>query len=233
MTSQRVPGFTPSGNGFHFANDFEDAPVLTITVPMFGDVGLGHAAGGMCGGMVFRVADLFGNGLLPPADAQAPKPGTPLFTYLARRLVDSFGGVAGVAKYLEWMRFPSDAHLFGVLKSISWHTVNGEWPAIKADLDGGRLCPLGLLKVESVNPLHVGQNHQVLAYGYDLDEETGELKVLVYDPNNPHEDDVTLALNMADPAAPSHVTYSADASGRGFFRSTYAPADPGDALGSA
>jgi hypothetical protein len=230
MASQRVPGFKPSSKGFHFANDFEQGPVLTLSVPLFGDIPVGNAAGGLCGGMVFTVLDLFMQNLQPPADTKAPAPGTPLFQYMARRLLDSFNGPAGVFKYLEWMRFPDDAGLFGYLKSIGWHTVQYEWPAIKQDLDNGRLCPLGLIKVESVNPLKLGDNHQVLAYGYDLDEGSGDLRVLVYDPNCPGEDEVRLALNIANPAAPSRISYSADASGRGFFRTRYAPADPSPAL---
>ncbi len=230
MIHQRVPGFTPSINGFHFANDFEAAPVLTIPVPPFGDVPVGNAAGGLCGGMVFAVCDIFQKGLRPPPDTRAPGPGTPLFHYLTRRLLDSFNGPRGVFKYLEWMRFPDDAHFFGVLRSIAWHTVHDGWPGVREDLDQGLLCPLGLVEVESLNPFDLGKNHQVLAYGYDLDEDAGALKVLVYDPNNPDQDDVTLSVNLADADNPSRVTFSADPDGRGFFRTPYSAADPGGFL---
>jgi hypothetical protein len=229
MASQRVAGFTPSKCGFPFPNDFEAGPVLTLPVPLVGDVPVGDAAGGMCGGMVFAALDLFLRGLSPPPDPTAPKPGTPLFKYLARRLIDSFNGPTGVYKYLEWMRLPDEGHLFGLFKSIRWYTA-AEWPAIRADLDGGRPCPLGLIKVESVNPLDVGDNHQILAYGYDLDEGSGQLTVYVYDPNEPGKDNVTLSLNLADPANPSAIGYSADPKGRGFFRTPYSPADPTDAV---
>src|SRR5438067_6999475 len=230
MASQRVPGFTPKKCGFPFPNDFEEGPVLTLSVPLIGDIPVGNAAGGLCGGMVFAALDLFLRELPPPPGATAPKPGTPLFKYLARRLIDSFNGPAGVYKYLEWMRLPDEGHFFGLFKSIRWYTVNGEWPAIRADLDGGRPCPLGLIKVESVNPLDVGDNHQILAYGYDLDEGTGQLTVHAYDPNEPGDDNVTLAVNIADPANPSAISYSADPAGRGFFRTPYTPADPTAAL---
>jgi hypothetical protein len=230
MAGRGVEGFTPSQRGFHFPNDFAQAPVLTIPVPPFGDIPLGNAAGGLCGGMVFAALDFFHDGVLPPPDTEAPRPGTPLFRFIARRLLDSFNGVAGVWKYLEWMRLPDDAFPFGLLKSISWHTVNGEWPAIRDDLDHNRPCPLGLIKVESVDPLKVGDNHQVLAYGYELDEDSGDLKVSVYDPNCPDVDDVTLAVNVSDPANPSRVAYSADPAGRGFFRTPYTAADPADVL---
>ena len=230
MIIKRVPGFKPSMNGFHFANQFDKAPVLTIAVPPFGSIPVGNAAGGLCGGMVFAVLDIFQQGLTPPPDTAAPKAGTPLFQYLAKRLIDSFNGVPGVLKYLEWMRFPQNAGSFGLRKNIAWHTVNDEWPDIRADLDHGQACPLGLIEVESFNPFEVGNNHQVLAYGYDLDEATGDLRILVYDPNNPDADDVTLAVNLADPNNPSPVTFSADPAGRGFFRTVYTAADPSSAL---
>jgi hypothetical protein len=230
MIAKRVPGFLPSVNGLPFANDFEDGPVLTITVPPFGELPVGNAAGGMCGGMVFTVMDMFALRLALPPGTPAPQPGNPLFQYLARRLLDSFNGVRGVYKYLEWMRFPDDSHWFDFFKSIGWHTVNDEWPDIRDDLDSGRLCPLGLVEVESLNPFELGNNHQVLAYGYDLNQQSGDLRILVYDPNNPGDDEVTLALNMAYPNMPSRITFSADPAGRGFFRSRYAPADPRPAL---
>ena len=227
MISKRVPGFVPSKNGFHFANDFGDVPVLSIPLP-FGHIPIGNAAGGMCGGMVFAVLDIFRKGLTPLADTAAPGPETPLFRYLARRLIDSFNGVTGVLKYLQWMRFPDEAGSGG--RSIAWHTVNDEWPDIQADLDSGQPCPLGLIKVQSSNPFNVGDNHQLLAYGYDFDENSGDLSVRVYDPNCPDIDQVIAALNLADRNNPSRLTYSADPAGRGFFRTSYAPADPSDAL---
>jgi hypothetical protein len=70
----------------------------------------------------------------------------------------------------------------------------------------------------------------VLAYGYDFDADSGDLQVLVYDPNCLDADDVTLSLNLADPDNPTPVHYSADASGRGFFRTPYSPEDPSEAL---
>jgi hypothetical protein len=230
VVSKRVPGFKPSQNAFHFGNDFDPGPVMTLPVPAIGDIPVGSAAGGLCGGMVFAVLDMFERGLAPPPAQDAPKPGSPLFRYIASRLLDSFNGVTGVFKYLEWMRLPSDARFFGLMKSIAWHSIHDEWPHIKKDLNNGQLCPLGLIKIESVNPFNLGENHQVLAYGYDFDENSGDLKIYVYDPNCENNDDVTIAVNIADMNNPSHVTYSADANGRGFFRTHYKPQDPSSAL---
>ena len=102
MASKLVNGFRPSEQGFHFENTFEEgAPVLTLSVPVFGEIPVGNAGGGLCGGMVFAALDFYRQGILPPPDAAAPKPGTPLFEYLAQRLLDSFNGVAGINKYLN------------------------------------------------------------------------------------------------------------------------------------
>jgi hypothetical protein len=222
MASKFVSGFKPSEQGFHFENNFEDgAPVLTIRVPEIGNIPVGNAGGGLCGGMVFAALDFFEEGRIPPADTSPPKPGAPLFDYIAQRLLDSFNGVSGVHKYLSWMRLPDETHLSGLFKSIGWHTVNDEWPAIKNDLDNDQPSPLGLILVESLNPFDVGKNHQVLAYGYKLDEATNDLRVFVYDPNWPDHDEITLSVNIADPASPSSVSYSVDPDGRGFFHTKY------------
>jgi hypothetical protein len=55
MASKFVDGFKPSVQGFQFENDFEDGPVLTVSVPVIGDIPVGNANGGLCGGMGFGV----------------------------------------------------------------------------------------------------------------------------------------------------------------------------------
>jgi len=208
----RVPGFLPSTGGFRFPNAFAPGPVLTLRLPLWGDVPLGDASGGMCGGMAFGAADLFLAGLAPPPDAEAPRPGTPLFRWLARRLLASFGGPRGVLRYLRGMA-ASDAE--GARRAAA------EWPRVKADLDAGRPCPLGLIKAHSHSPLRLGENHQVLAWGYDANGSAVTLHI--YDPNEPLDDGVTLAF---DAGGREPIVYSADPAARGFFRSRYAPARP-------
>ncbi len=222
MTNQA--GFLPSTHGFHFGNAFQHgAAVITAWVPLLGDVPLGDAGGGMCGGMVFAALDFFHEGRLPPPDTTVPPPGSPLFAYLARRLIDSFNGPRGINKYISWMRLPNESGLF---KSIHWHIINHEWPAIKNDLDNGQPCPLGLLRMRSLNPFDAAKNHQVLATGYELNDATGDLQIAVYDPNWPDRDDLALSLNITGPDNLARVSYSGDMAGRGFFRSKYAPQAP-------
>jgi hypothetical protein len=225
MASSFVPDFKPSSHGLHFENAFPKAPVVAVSLPGLGERGFGDASGGLCGGMVFAVRDLFEAGLVPPADRDPPPPGSPLFQYLCRRLLDSFNLPQGVLRYYEWMSHRDADDFFG--HGPAARTVSEGWPAVRQELDAGRLAPLGLVTVHSFDPKDLGECHQVLAYGYDLDEAGGGLTVAVYDPNCPDRDDLTLAL---DANQPGPITYSAGLAVRGFFLTSYSPADPAGAL---
>ncbi|MGZ4695348.1 MAG: hypothetical protein ACXWA3_17135, partial [Acidimicrobiales bacterium] len=100
-----------------------------------------------------------------------------------------------------------------------------------AALDAGRLCPLGLVTVESRNPGDLGANHQVLAYGYDLDDDS-TLTIRVYDPNTPPDraDDVWVRLPVGHPESPGRIEHNVNISRsiRGFFQVPYAAEDPGE-----
>ena len=168
MTTQRVPGFKPSISGLHFGNLFPHAPVLRIPLPPFGCLPVGDAAGGLCGGMIFAARDYYEAGLSPPVNTAPPPQGSPLFNYLVRRLFASFNLPGGPIKYFAWMNLP-DRDRPGA-RGVVWRTVRREWPRVRADLEGGKLSPLGLVRVHSANPWQLGKNHQVLAYGYDLEE---------------------------------------------------------------
>ncbi len=84
--------------------------------------------------------------------------------------------------------------------------IRQEWPKVRADIDGGRLSPLGLIKVKSWNPVDLACNHQVTAYGYEF--ERTRLTLHLYDPNQPDDDGVTMSLDIADPSRTTPVTYS-------------------------
>lgn len=237
MTTQvRVPGFVPSVNGLHFVNAFPREPVVNVDIPPFGMVGLGDASGGLCGGMVFTVRDVFETpGLHPLPDTAPPGEETALFRYLAARLVDSFDlPHSGFMKYYDWMITPDhDVSWppFFVRRGVAWKTIIDEWPRIRHDLDSGQLCALGLVTTASVNPVDLGQNHQVLAYGYDLDG-PNDLAILIYDPNTPigDADRVRISLSLANPAQASHVSHNVAIGNpvRGFFRVAYRYHDPTD-----
>ena len=79
--------------------------------------------------------------------------------------------------------------------------------------------------MKSWNPLDLKLNHQVLAYGYGVDD--GRVALRVYDPNRPGDDGMTLSLRITDPREPAPV--SSTLPGRpviAFFRVPYRPSVP-------
>jgi hypothetical protein len=234
-----VDGFTPSTSGFHFANSgWPHVPVMNIKVGPV-SIPIGDAANGLCGGMAFAARDYFEAGRTPPETTVAPGDG-PLFGYIARRLIDSFdlaGFPPGPTIYLRLMDplLPDHetwASAIGLVPhSRVWIMIKNEWPKIRSDIDQGRLSPLGLIKVKSANPLNLGRNHQVLAYGYDLDGTA--LTLHIYDPNYPDDDAVTLSLDIGNPAHPTAVRYSPGETIYCFFRTGYSHKEPARADNSA
>jgi hypothetical protein len=75
--------------------------------------------------------------------------------------------------------------------------------------------------VRSWNPLRLGQNHQVLAYRYELDEGTEELTLWVYEPNYPLRDDLTLSLGLRRPSGKGPIVSVTGETFRGFFTTPY------------
>jgi hypothetical protein len=233
VTSVRVPDFTPSVDAFAFGNGWPHVPLWEFN--LFGlKVPVGDAAKGLCGGMVFAVADLHRAGIAA-TDISQPAFGTPGYRYLVRRQVDSLGGILVPARLLSLMRTSRPERESGWAATLgwlgspfhsrSWIMANSEWPRVRSELEAGRLAVVILVRVVGNNPLDMGRNHQVLAYGYDLDGT--ELTLRVYDPNWPLDDDVTLQLDLADPTGEVAARYSKpDAPVVCFFRTPYTPADP-------
>jgi hypothetical protein len=219
----QLTGFLPSRDGFHFDNSFPAVPDRIIKTP-FGDLLIGNAANGLCGGMVYAALDHFNAGQPIPADTISPSAGR-LFDYLVNRLIDSFDLPAGVLKYIEWMNphYPESqtffSKLFGGLNSRSWCMIRQEWPVIKARLDAGQACPLGLVRILSKELKELGKNHQVMAYGYELDGT--DLTLYIYDPNYHHNDEINLRLSTADPGHVTQVSYSTGEAVYCFFHTNY------------
>jgi len=238
--SIRVPGFRPSINGLHFVNAFPPEADFSLDLPGIGSLAIGDASNGVCGGMVFTVRDVFETaGLAPIAATDLPAQGSPLFRYILDRLLASFDipGM-GFLKYYEWMLTPDGDTGWAPLVSrrgVSWMTIVEEWPSrIRTELDAGRLCCLGLVTVSGADPGQLGRNHQVLAYGYDLDT-AGNLELLIYDPNTVQSsaDDVRIKLNLSSPASATPITHNVNISTgiRGFFQVDYHYRDPRGQIG--
>lgn len=224
MRRVRVPGFRPGTSGFRFANSYPHGPVLELGGGQV-RLGIGDAANGLCGGMVFAARDLFEAGIPPPLLAEPPARGSAMFRYIVRRLLQSFDLPGGPARYMAWMVLPTADSRRGV-RGIASRSARREWPRIKRDLDRGVLSPIGLVRVRSLNPLELGRNHQVLAYGYDLNDESGRVAIHVYDPNHPGGDDLALSFTLM-PGADWKVGYvERELPVRGFFRTRFRPAGP-------
>jgi hypothetical protein len=222
--------FRATTNGFAFVNSWPNEPAVTIATPL-GPINLGNAADGLCGGMVFAALDYWYGGLVAPAEQ--PGPGTPLYKFLVRRIIDSWHVPTGVAQYYTWMNLPDGdvgftafGHHVVVERGISGRTISQQWPQIRADLDRGIPSALGLVTVESHNPGDLGHNHQVLACGYDVAGST--VTVHVYDPNSGQDDDVTISFDTSAPTRATTFQSNVDIgrSIRGFFRTAYAPVTP-------
>src|SRR5258706_11482102 len=78
--------FLPSQHGFAFSNAWPSQPALLLPTP-FGDIRIGNADGGLCGGMVFATIDYWHSGEAPPPDP--PGPGEPPVSHIVQRLIDS------------------------------------------------------------------------------------------------------------------------------------------------
>jgi hypothetical protein len=230
-TSNAVPGFTASVDGLHFTNSWPSEPDIIVDAGPLGKVPIGDASNGLCGGMVYTVMDVFNAGLPPVPDTTNPVQGSALFNYIVSRLFASFDIPAGVLTYYEWMNTPDhDTGIWFVTRrGVAWKTIMEEWPKIKADIDGGMLSPLGLVTVYSTDPTMMGHNHQVLAYGYEVDD-SNRLTLHLYDPNTapPGADDVQLSLDLSNPSHTSPITHNVNIGRgiRGFFRTKYTFSNP-------
>ena len=236
MSVNRVPGFLPSTSGLHFSNSYPDnTDYPFVELPVVKRIISADAGNGICGGFVYTVLDLFlaKPRLQPPPNATRPDPGTPRFTYLVERLLDSLGkhrGWDNAIKAIEWTQISGhDVELPLSPHGLAHRMVYDEWPKIKSDIDSGTPSPLMLVMAPQCGPADIvgikvalGRSHQVLAYAYRLDGDNLELSI--YDCNDPDNDSSTLELNISQPEHTIEITASAMRAKspiRGLFRSEY------------
>jgi hypothetical protein len=183
-----VPGFLPSTHGFAFANTWPATPARRYSLGLV-EVGIGNASLGLCGGMVFAARDRFERDDAPAAafaNPAAPEPFTPLFDEIVGRQFASFGPLWSVP-----LQFWIASALASPRRRVR-DTVRRAWPAIRSDIDAGRLAMIGLVRQSHWNPLALGMGHQVLGYRYDATPEL--VRIGIYDPNHPGDDAVELRL---------------------------------------
>jgi hypothetical protein len=224
----KIANFLPSTHGLHFANSWPaGTPDYVYDVPPIGTVEIGDASNGLCGGMAFTVADMFNAKVRPPPDTSAPAGGTPLFTFIASRLLSSFNIPGGILTYYYWANTPNhDTGVWPFIRSgLARMTIVDQCPQITASIDAGRPATLGLVTVSSLAPEELKHCHQVLAYGYEFSG--NDLTLRVYDPNLPDRDDITISLDTSQPAHTTEISSNVSSLPiRGFFFATYGFVDP-------
>jgi hypothetical protein len=207
-TIQRsVPGFLPSTAGFHFANRWPSGPALRFGVRIPGPVPfelelrIGDTANGLCGGMALATIDRWLRGEPPPPDREPPAEGSALFREIVARQVGSLELGRAIVRF-----YRAGAASARVRAGTA---VRDAWPAIRREIDAGRPASLGLIHVASADPRHLVGDHQVVAYGYELDAGAGALELRIYDPNHPDDDTIRLRLALAGLRGPVDYTYIA------------------------
>jgi hypothetical protein len=235
MTSVRVPGFTPSVNGFPFTNAWPPNPIRQFRLGNVATLNIGDAANGLCGGMSFTLGDLHRASLPTPGTLPAPPAGSARYEYIVDRQIASFDDGRVPWRFYSLMsptrpaREPVWAPWLGFVgldrHSRTYVMVHEEWPVIRGLLDSGQLAMLGLVRVVSIDPGQLGHNHQVLAYGYDL--EGTKVTIRICDPNWPRDEAVTITFDASDPGGSITPTWSKpDAQLVCFFHAPYTPRDP-------
>jgi len=225
-----VPGFEPSQNAPLFHNGpWPTGTIVTLPIPLLGNVNLDATQMGLCGGMSFLTRDIFESMTPQLRNTDSTKIPVALANLIANRLVQSFDGPATVLRWLSLTALPNpDTQFWG--PGVFHQTVD-ECPAIRSDIDSGVLSPIGvILTGPSYWPGDVFNNHVELVYAYELVD--SQLTLHVYDCNNEGNDDITISLDISsttpakvistngtdDPNTPGQI--------RGFFRLPYTHADP-------
>jgi hypothetical protein len=219
MSERVVPGFLPSTHGLHYANAWPSGPTVKFGPIDPRIIGVGDAKNGLCGGMCYTVRDLFEANVAVPPDRTPPDNGSPRFNSIVRRQVQSLDFLRLPVRF--WVKSALGGSLGGDRAST---TYDHEWPAIRREIDEGRLANVGLIRVAAFNPFKLTSNHQVIAYGYAEDGRGVTLRF--YDPNHPDRDDVTATIHLDPALRPTAIEQSTGEPLLGFFSYRYIPSDP-------
>lgn len=167
--------FNPAIHGFRFINTFVNDPTGNPTFDI--------RTKGLCGGMSYAAADFyFANRAIPSQDYR-PAVGTLLQDYLYARQLKAMGD--HIDKWAELNFNPFGARDW---EFFSWG-LGGRLKELRQKIDAGLPVPLGLQSYGGGLD-GLGNNHYVLAIGYDLGRYKGDggayqedLRIFVYDPN--------------------------------------------------
>jgi hypothetical protein len=228
-----VPGFRPSTNAPLFSNStgWPAGTQLSISVLGLPPVTIDATKMGLCGGMSFLTRDIFESSTPQLRGRDSRRIPLALAQHILSRLLDSFDGGAVVSRWLSATQ--SLDHDTVIRGPGLFHQTINELPDIVAEIDAGRLCPIGVVLTQSFAPWAVFNNHVELVWGY---EQHGSVLTLhTYDCNSPDKDDIMIELDISSPTPAKTISTNGsdnlDAPGtvRGFFQIPYQHRDPSPA----
>jgi len=145
-----------------------------------------------------------------------PPDGTRLADYIYARLIDSFRQPTA-RKYLTWTQAEDhDTWIWG--KGVTRMTKEDEFPLLRSNIDNNNPVVLGLIKAR--HTWNVGNNHQVVAYGYDFDPGSGAIRVYIYDNRHPDKEEI-LSIGPRESAVTQLIDGNEIDKWRGFFVHNY------------
>ncbi|MCW3816733.1 hypothetical protein ONA91_20000 [Micromonospora sp. DR5-3] len=202
--------FRPAWDGFAFTNAFVNQ-IKIIGLPI-------TETKGRCGGMAFAALDHWHRRLPVPDAGTLPADGNPVADYIYDRLITSI--MDNWAMYAQFMSTPDHpTTLRGI--GVARMTREEQFPKLKQLLDQGLPQPLGL--VQSRDPAGFGNDHQVVAYGYEQD--ATRTRIFIWDNRFRRREDVLEFKTAYDPADRA-VRQSNGDEWRGFFVERYSPRTP-------
>jgi hypothetical protein len=217
----------PLVHAFAFPNLFPGY-ALPFRMPNFPGIKEVNSVHGLCGGISAAIYDFYLSGRAVPDTKEIPQKGTPLYRYLYKRQTQTYGMIGEIVmKFGEWMLMPDEGPY-----SIHHRTFQS-LQVIKNELDQGNAVILGLVYVDWRNGFQLWNNHQVLAYGYTVNQEGTQTSLHLCDPNYPRYRSVTIEAEQIITDSASHaVNCSQWVNGqkiknvRGFFPIPYTPVIP-------
>lgn len=208
--------FRPSLHGWPFENRFRFPPhLLGASRPLPDTFGL-------CGGMCWTALDRFLAGRPIPRTCPAPKAGEPLHAELILRQSNALARDVW-NRIRDLQRMPARSHAPGVTSADA--VMRREWRRLQDRLDAGEPALLCVV-LDAGRYASPTTSHQVLAYGYDHDRESRHVRIRVYDPNHPGDDDRVLTLTLSRTGRPVHVALDGFGTIHGFFVVPYDRAVP-------
>lgn len=200
--------FDPLIHGYQFRNSFRLE--LKYNLPLIGEIDIEDIVIGLCGGMCFSALDHYYAGEQITSRTTTPGSGTALRKHLVSKQIQSLIPPDGIVKVLHWTAREND---------FVWrHTAGREFGKLRTRINRGEPTVLALIRAgKGEDPT---RNHQVIAHSYDYHEQSGRVRLGIYDPNHPGKTPI-LSFNTALTSTGINAKQSNDVPFRGFFLIQY------------